>query len=420
MRKILIFLSVLAAASSALADSSCNTSASGFFCSGNSKILFSCGCQRPGTDWNGVGNGCFHAAAGIFCGATQSCTDSGSGYFCTNNQKILWSCGCGQPGLGWNSVGSDCYHKATGLSCPPQITAIYDQPSVNANIDDMIFSAPVNLSADPRYKTKKTLVIHWNMGTDAASKKIPWNVSDYTGFAPSIPVENWQRGVNATLPGSLAVQIQGNTVGMLINPASASTATGTIYATVIHYDWPDTDNIRPWAGATSELWFSFEAQVPVGVPAMNGAVYAGPNLMIHDTISGKRFWYGPMMYDNRGLFSEQVFKDGCSTCTGLAIARTFYGSGTQYAHLGANSGVSTGATWRGFRYYEFRVSRSELLNIVNSVRSTFPQVYGTLSTDPANYKIVHFNINPEVADLNATRQGRIGMSVRNIFIGIAQ
>ncbi len=88
-----------------------DTSNSGFFCSVDHQILWSCGqTSSPGAGWVNQNNGCYHFDNGL----SKSC------YFCSaTNHEILWRCNLtAPPGAGWVDQQNSCYHFDTLNSCP--------------------------------------------------------------------------------------------------------------------------------------------------------------------------------------------------------------------------------------------------------------------------------------------------------------
>jgi hypothetical protein len=170
----------------------------------------------------------------------------------------------------------------------------------------------------------------------------------------------------------------------------------------------------------SELSFSFELQVPYAARHGAGEVYIDSYFLFQDS-AGNQLWYGAHVFDLRPPFPEAFF--ALDPGTGIPVLSTPLGasvfssgfSGPSYVHLGPGSNAFQQQTWTGYRYFDFRISRTEFENALSRVR----QSYHYYSIDPADYRIIHINFNPEVAPRGETGgagDGQIGMSVRYLQV----
>ena len=244
------------------------------------------------------------------------------------------------------------------------------------------------------------------MGAQADSATVTWNVGQYTGFAAS---SAYQRGPINNI-GATAVQALGNVVGIWINSASVPYS-GYVIPITPAYWWPPSAGPQPWAIPGSELSFSFELQVPYAARQGAGQVYADGYFLFEDSV-GNSFWYGAHIFDLRPPFPGILFH--LDPATGVPVLSACL-NGSPYLHLGPGSHAFQQQTWTGYRYFDFRISRTEFQNALNRVRESYPNY----SNDPADYRIDHINFNPEVAprgDTGGAGDGQLGMSVRYIQI----
>jgi hypothetical protein len=262
-----------------------------------------------------------------------------------------------------------------------------------------------------------------------------WNISSRTGFPDATSAAF---GVTGTSPGS-AIQLGPTSVGLWLNSCSpGTTARDTIQPLTLSYEtqW----DVRPFASVDPypELAFRFEAAFPT-LTATGGAVaYAAAVLRFRDKSKvpppGQPsyyydFWVSMQLADTRGYPQpEVVMGDACATCSGLPIVMTSPGGlaqPAQYMHRWpGTTGTFTGAsTSSAFRSYDFRISRDEFQRMLVGVAGFSPRGF---SINPADYALVHFNLNPEVYDpspstvgcslFNDADVGTLGMSVRAISL----
>ena len=140
------------------------------------------------------------------------------------------------------------------------------------------------------------------------------------------------------------------------------------------------------------------------------------------------FWVSVQLADSRGApQAEGVIGDACATCSGLPIVITapshLPGGPSRYGHRWPGTADFAGAAYGGYRAYDYRISQDEFQRMLLDVAAFSPRGF---STNPADYALVHLNINPEVYDpspastsCNAATEadyGRIGMTVRKITI----
>jgi hypothetical protein len=246
--------------------------------------------------------------------------------------------------------------------------------------------------------------VHWlNMSTfgqtsSAVSQTISgWNLGDFTGAKSPTPVGKYQRGIDNAAYRSSAVQMTNTIVGAMVNTDTIPGGSAYSYDLAnaqVQYSWNASDNLKPWAYATSNFNFSFYLQVP-DAHFTGGAVgYVYASFLVDDG-NNHQLWLQPQVYDVRGVNSNGIHEFvGYDKGTATVYANTLFGAGTRYCTPTSGSSPSTGTTWSGWRWYSESISRAQLLNAVNDANSK----YGVgLSTNPANYTLTFISIQDEIA-----------------------
>jgi len=201
-------------------------------------------------------------------------------------------------------------------------------------------------------------------------------------------------------------------IGMWLRPGSASTPSGAdrLLSITPIKEWATPQAF--WPGTSpSELSLRLFLQVPrLKWSSWTRVAHIIGYLLLVDSSTQQLVWYGVDLFDPRG-FGEGVAWD---LGTNLPIVGTHLASsGTQFGHKGATSFSSQTATWTGYRWFDWRVSRQELINgitALNAYRTQQCQSCGSqcaqcgplLSTNPANYGVYAVVVSPEVAELDTT------------------
>lgn len=332
------------------------------------------------------------------------------------------------------ALSSRCFYSAVSVMVIALVCAtvragtVHFQEPIIEDVEHHFFVAPTSV---PQGLFD---LIQWppNPGSASGDLAIDWDVGLYTGYVPPAPIDSHQRGVSNITVGSTAVQAAGNTVGFLIDSASLvtpDTGSGTLLPIVAQHNFPIAKQFMPFAQSGKTLVYAMQAQIPYargegdcGLPG-SACAYATMYFDIQDVTTGLNFWYGATLYDTRG------------TPNGLGrLGETVgYDGNTQQAIIGAvvNLGAAQGAkfttalptsrgfqaqTWAGYRPFQFAMTADNLRNAIRAVKSTFQQQYGALSEDPKNYRVFHFNFNPEVAYFGGSAS--IGVAFNNIRISV--
>ncbi|MBI3283070.1 LamG domain-containing protein [Candidatus Curtissbacteria bacterium] len=300
--------------------------------------------------------------------------------------------------------------KASTSGTPTEV--YFSQPSISsAQVEDTIIG-------EIQPQNNKFLIRMASMGQQSDNTPLTWNVGQYTGFTPDTCPPYYQRGPNNT-GGTTAVQVKDATGGIWINSTSIAHS-GTLIPITPGYWWDAASRPRPWTTAGIELSYAFELKVPTATRKNDGEVYIIPYFFFRDTVSGKAFWYGAQTFDLRPAFAETVLFD---SATNSPIALSSINTGTAWTHLGPNSSTFQQAPWSDFKYFEFRINVDDFQKALAAVRIMDPKICSfcsSFSTDPTNYLLEHFNLNPEVYDAPTGSSGQLGLAFRNIVLASYQ
>jgi len=303
---------------------------------------------------------------------------------------------------------------------------IYTQPSVN-DIRNIALVDPTSVKANTFN------IIQWTRNPNSAAGDIgvSWDVGAYTGFTPTGSLTKRQLGVSAT-SGTTATQAQGIQLGILIDSASlitAGTGDGTLFPTVVQYNFAAANQFKPFLLAEKTLVFAMEAQVPTGTGsgscgrAGSACSYATLYFDVTDVSSGLQFWYGAGLFDSRGTpnglggLSEDIMFDGNTHQAIVGGVINFSAvNGAQFTTAFPTSSAFQSSPWAGYQAFQFAISSMNMMNAATAVKSHFPAQYANLSTNPADYAVNSFNFNAEVAYFGGSAS--IGVSARAIRISV--
>lgn len=299
-----------------------------------------------------------------------------------------------------------------GREGSPAVDTLVAQPV----IDDAEVSS--RIIGEVRPDGEKFLVRIANMGTDAASAAVTWDVGRYTGFRPAEgeSLARFQRGPAPTPEGS-AVQMRRNEIGIWIDSDHPRPKLGLLLPVCPAYWWWDVKTApRPFVDATRELAMAFDMQVPTADRAGGSEVYVCAYFLLRDQKTGRHFWLGASLFDLRGAakFPDLVHFDDWEGGTNLPILFTALNDHSAWLHPGPGSQCFQDQPFAGYRHFEFRVGSAELRTAVQAMKRRWPKL-AEMSEEPSDYQLTHFNINPEVYAPQGSR-GRLGLALRDIRV----
>ncbi len=261
-----------------------------------------------------------------------------------------------------------------------------------------------------------------NMGPDATAAAISWDVGRYTGFrpAPKESLTRFQRGPRQSAEGS-AVQIQGREIGIWIDSDHPRPRRGDLLPVCPAYWWWNRRHCpRPFREADHELSFAFDLKVPTAQREGRAEVYICAHFLFHDPRSGRNFWFGASLFDCRGAehFPDTVHIDNWEGGTGLPILFSALNQRSAWLHPGPGSAQFTDRPFDDYRRFDFRVGLAGLRAAVAALKKRMPKL-ASVSENPQDYELVHFNVNPEVYAPKGSR-GRLGLALRDIRVVLLQ
>ena len=295
------------------------------------------------------------------------------------------------------------FFRLRSSSSATGVTNYFYQPETITNISGRAFSD----SSSPAHLLNMST---FGETAAAVSTPITWAVGDFTGLYPASPVNNFQRGISNGWYGSCAVQISGSQEGCMVHTFSIPGGSGYNYNLAnaqVNYKWNYADGNCPWSSTGAFLSINFNMQIPA-VYMANGAVgYVYTSVLLQDT-NGNICWLQPQIFDTRGAPNTEYC--GWDPGTKSAYANTYYSSNqTRYCSMSPGSSASTGSHWTGWKSYGVNISTTNLLNAINDINHQFG---GTLSTNPADYRLILLTIQDEI--YWPVGNGYIGMSVSNL------
>jgi hypothetical protein len=323
--------------------------------------------------------------------------------------------------FGWLS-----WSLAPGICAEPTLTGtaerwkvievLFEQPSITAELVDERVIGEVHPASERFY------VRAGNMGDDAVSQALSWDVGRYTGFSPGDPSARalFQRGANDSGRGS-AVQIQGHQIGIWIDSDCPRPQRGDLLPVCPAYWWWNLDRApRPFTNNRRELSFALEMKVPTAERTGQAQVYVCAHLLFRDATSGRSFWFGASLFDLRPVstFPDTVHIDNWAGGTGLPILFAALTDQSDWLHPSPNSARFAGRTFGDFKRFELRVGTAELCKAIRAMKSRRPEL-AHMSEESRDYLLVHLNVNPEVFAPEGSR-GRLGLTLRNICVQLGE
>lgn len=227
---------------------------------------------------------------------------------------------------------------------------------------------------------------------------VTWDVGTYTGFRPSSPVSNWQRGYYDLGPpiGSSAVQWQCDQVGFMLNTYAFTHTVELIGGgpnIVYEIKLPEPQP-RAWAQPGSGLVFEVDLQLPwvyaeqLDPETGRGTAQVSLFYYAENAATGRIFAHVIGLFDSRAygmgngneFLGHDTFYDFASTPLDNT---TFSGGPPRYAKLGAGSARFQNQTgWSPKRRYRAEVSHEALQRILDDLRAQ-----GGSETNPADFGV---------------------------------
>ena len=292
------------------------------------------------------------------------------------------------------------------------VETIFRQPEISAEAVDECVIGEIHPGSERFY------VRLGNMGRDADASVLSWDVGRHTGFRP-IDGESptrYQRGPRQP-DGGTAVQVWGREIGIWIDSDHPRPQRGALLPVCPAYWWWDRSRApSPFFDQSRELSFSFDLKVPTAQRQGKAEVYICAYFLFQDRRSGRQFWLGASLFDLRGAekFPDTVHVDNWEGGTQLPILFSSLNERSAWLHPAPASAQFTDKEFNDYRRFEFRVRAAQFSAALAAMKQRLPDL-ANASGDPSDYRLVHFNVNPEVYAPEGSR-GRLGLALRDIRV----
>jgi len=250
-----------------------------------------------------------------------------------------------------------------------------------------------------------------------ATQLVPqaWDAGRFTGL--QVPA-GFQRGLSPTAD-TTAVQVHDRETGIWIDSDHPRPSIGALLPITPAYWWLDMSRAPvPFEEADRELSMSFDLKVPTSVREGTAEVYVTANFLFHDPRSRQSLWLAATLFDPRGeaSFPDTVHMDDWEGGTQLPILFSALNGKSRWLHPGPDSSLFTDQPFPDYRSIEVRVTAAEFRAALVAMRKAMPKL-ADASEDPRDYRLAHFNINPEVFAPTGSR-GRLGLSTRDVQVDL--
>jgi hypothetical protein len=298
----------------------------------------------------------------------------------------------------------------TSLASPLMAESLFHQPEVtDTKAAEAIVIGEVHPSSERFY------VRLGNYGKTTPLVLQTWDAGRFTGL--HMPA-GFQFGISPDA-NTTAVQVHGREIGIWIDSDHPRPALGSLLPITPAYWWWDFAKApMPFAKEGGELAMSFEMKVPTASRDGEAQPYVTVNFLFLDTLSQMQFWLAASLFDLRpeSQFPDTVHFDGWEGGTQIPILYSALNNKSQWMHPGKDSALFTSQPFAEYRRYDVRVTAAELKNAIHAMQARFPETFA-VSGNPADLRMVHFNLNPEVYAPKASR-GRLGLTLRDVRVEV--
>lgn len=252
-----------------------------------------------------------------------------------------------------------------------------------------------------------------NYGRTTPIETQSWDANAFTGL--KVPA-GFQFGT-LLAEGSTAVQLHGRETGIWIDSSHPRPGLGSLLPITPACWWWNLEKAPwPFSGDGAELSMSFEMKVPTVTREGAAQPYITINFFFVDTRSKKQFWLAAALLDLRpeSEFPDTVHFDGWEGGTHIPILFSALNGRSAWMHPGKGSALFSSQPFAEYRRFDVRVTAGELKNAIKAMHARFPETE-VMSDNPADYRLTHFNLNPEVYAPEGSR-GTLGLALRDIRV----
>jgi hypothetical protein len=248
----------------------------------------------------------------------------------------------------------------------------------------------------------ETVLTVWRLGDEALTNLSSWDSSEWTNARPFSP----QVAMTPSLPGSSSVLYSNGTFGALLstiaNPIQNGSSLGTL---TIEYNYSPQYQTFPWTSPSAVIDMSVLYEAPQAYRT-GIAVYSSWSLGILHRNSSTFCWFETALWDlERDLGGDEIWHD---TISGNVIVHGVLGVQSAFHSMAFDSASARNTTWAaGKELIHFTISSSQINAAITRVNLEFNL---TLDSNPANWALVHTNI--ELEGTSGVRGGHSLSSMR--------
>lgn len=204
--------------------------------------------------------------------------------------------------------------------------------------------------------------------------------------------------------------MEGGTVGAYMNSQDLPTSeSNQLMMIAPQYRFqPGTEPV-PFGSSKSLLNGELDLQVPM---AMGKDTYITLDFQFLDP-NGNQVSFGYKLFKN-GARGTTLFDSMYIPSEHVYIINTPLAAGQSFVSLAPGSAISTGATWTGWRHFQWTIDQAQFVAALKYLAAKYP---GKItSTDPTQYVFSEVHLNAEFH--YSPEPAELGWSMRNLKIWI--
>jgi hypothetical protein len=234
-----------------------------------------------------------------------------------------------------------------------------------------------------------------------------WNAGSQTGFTPGNPSAA-QLGFRNSA-GTSTAQMEGGVVGAYLNSADLPTVTTRLFMIAPQYRFiPGTEPV-PFGSSASVLHGEMDLQIPM---AVGKDTYVSADFLFLDP-NGTRISFGFKAFQN-GVRGTTVFGSLYDVSEKVYILNSPIAPGQEFVSMTAGSTLAGGATWKGWRHFQWSVNRAQFAAALKYLEAKYPGKF--TSSDPSAYVFSEVHLNAEF--MYSPAPAELGWSMKNMKVWI--
>jgi hypothetical protein len=255
---------------------------------------------------------------------------------------------------------------------------------------DMIFEQP-----DPFTSTGNLVANSWDAGSQ-------------TGFTPNDP-STAQLAFRSTA-GSSTAQMEGGVVGAYLNSKDLpTTLNNRLFMIAPQYRYPVGTEPVPFGSSGQVLNGELDLQIPM---AVGKDTYMSADFLFLDA-KGTRISFGFKIFQN-GVSGHTAFGSLYDVPEKVYIINSPLAPGQQFVSLAPGSTMAGGATWTGWRHFQWSINQAQFAAALKYLVQKYP---GRItSTDPTAYVFSEVHLNAEF--MYSPAPAELGWSMKGMKVWI--